>query len=109
VNFRSDAATSSHLSYIIFRNLCAQDWVANNPGGLAIDFKNYFDNLPKEELKVGLHCTVPTYADVVVSIRQVWKEKEKAAVSHFRLKSSCSFTYGLQKSTAAAGEKGMAA
>ena len=84
-----------------------QDWVVNNPEGLAADFKKYFDNLPKEELKVGLLCSVPAYADVI-SVRQVWKGKEKAAVSHFP-KSSCSFTYGLQKSTAAAGEKGMAA
>src|SRR5882762_10705484 len=54
---------------IIFRDLCMQDWVVNNPGGLAADFKKYFDNLPKEELKAGLHCTVPAYADVVISIR----------------------------------------
>ena len=65
--------------------------MAKNPEGLAADFKKYFDNLPKEELKVGLLCSVPAYADVI-SIRQVWKGKEKATVSHFPPKSSCSFT-----------------
>jgi len=42
------------------RNLCALDWMEANPGGLAADFKMYFDQLPKDKLKK-------------------WKEKEKAA------------------------------
>ena len=52
---------ASHL-----RNLCALAWMQLHPGGLVADFKKYFDHLPPDEMKVK---------------NQVWKEKEKAAVS----------------------------
>jgi hypothetical protein len=32
-----------------------------NPGGLAADFKVYFDQLPKDELKVGFFRSIHTY------------------------------------------------
>lgn len=34
------------------RSLCSQEWCKQNPRGTTIEFKNYFDNLSPEALKV---------------------------------------------------------
>lgn len=35
------------------RSLCSQEWCKQNPRGTTIEFKNFFDNLSPEALKVG--------------------------------------------------------
>jgi hypothetical protein len=82
-----------------------QDWMVTNPAGLATNFKMYFNNLPKEQLKVGCVFTTPMYTNIAVSILQSWKEKEKTTVSSFISKAPYSFTYILQKAMVGVGEK----
>jgi len=46
--------------------------MAKNPGGLAADFKIYYDHF----------CTsAPAYTNITIPIHQLWKEKEKTTVS----------------------------
>ena len=45
-------AKTGILTCLFFRSLCSQEWCKQNPRGTTIDFKNYFDSLSLDALKV---------------------------------------------------------
>ncbi|KJA13032.1 hypothetical protein HYPSUDRAFT_209886 [Hypholoma sublateritium FD-334 SS-4] len=57
---RSKSARMRPTKTMTARNLCAQEWVKNNPQGTTDDFKVYYNNLPAEQ-------------------KQVWEDKSKAS------------------------------
>ena len=68
------------------RNLCALDWMEANPGGLAADFKMYFDRLPKDELKVSFlldpHVHMSNVALFVSEMEREGESRGKCPLSH---------------------------